>query len=841
MRSLGRNIEAITAWKAALSEKPDQPLLMLEIASDTCALGMHADALSAYRKIMEDQNIADAQRHQAALAGGRVARDKLRDGPTAIAFFEQAAALNRDHLQDAGELAQQYRMAERFKDAEGLYRKILAREPEDVAALTGFATLKRLCGEAQEALSLIEKACAINPKRDWSQLEFSYILRDLGRMQDAAANFETIESDSPVRAHALMALGQMARTRGDHRSAADFFDQAAGKAGNPTDALRDLATARSAMGDVPGAEEAIARLLAHDPASFASLMEAGKLRLAMNDRSGARAAFLQAAEVNPAEPQPYVEIAVEALSRDDVKGAGTALETALSIDPAHRDALLKKGALLVRQGENEAALAIYMRLQVDRPDAASSYLSAAELTAKLGEADAALGLLATARQRCSPNSHIDFKEAGILRQVGRLDQSLEVITAAHKAFPRDFWPWYLRTSICIDLGRFDEAEALFAAQPALLSHRERGHVLKLRAGLFKARWSLEAAIEALDAAIELDSRDGVAHEERAKLELMMFDLPSAWRDLKAHAETRSASARRKINPMHSHAGQLYEEYVLDSALVDQLVSLCGTPPLEQVTQLIRLVRDFPDSTGPAIGLMIALRRSGRFEPPSSGEDAVGRASCIPRLITRFWNDPEPPADVAQLMASWNECEPSFRIETFNDSTALNYLRARCAPVIADAFRRAGEPAQRADLFRLARLQQEGGFFIDADDRARGGLSAHVPLRATFFAHQEDPGSIGNNVLGASPRHPVIERALSEAAAAILRGDRDIIWLTTGPGLLTRAFANWLASEPERLDERLSTVAILELAEMRRVAAIHCQVGYKNTRRAWLSSAFRKKN
>jgi hypothetical protein len=66
-----------------------------------------------------------------------------------------------------------------------------------------------------------------------------------------------------------------------------------------------------------------------------------------------------------------------------------------------------------------------------------------------------------------------------------------------------------------------------------------------------------------------------------------------------------------------------------------------------------------------------------------------------------------------------------------------------------------------------------------------------------------------------------------------------VWLTTGPGLLTRAFANWLASEPQRLDERLSSVAILTLAEMRRAAAIHCQAAYKNTGRAWLSGAFRK--
>ena len=119
--------------------------------------------------------------------------------------------------------------------------------------------------------------------------------------------------------------------------------------------------------------------------------------------------------------------------------------------------------------------------------------------------------------------------------------------------------------------------------------------------------------------------------------------------------------------------------------------------------------------------MIALRRSGRFDPPSSGTRPDGSTPGIPRLITRFWNDPEPPADVAGLMASWDECEPDFRIETFNDFTAQNYLRARCAPEIAHAFRRAGEPAQRADLFRLARLYNDGGYYIDADDRARGGL------------------------------------------------------------------------------------------------------------------------
>lgn len=838
LRSLSRNDDALAAWNAALSEKPDQLSLKLEIASETCALGRYADGLLAYRDITHDERIAGAHRHEAALAGGRVARDKLRDGPAAIVFFEQAAALNADNLQGLAELAQQYRMSKRFDDAEGLYRRILARDPENASALAGFATLLRLRGEAQAALPLIEKACAINPRQDWNRLEFGYVLRDVGRMEEAAAKFETIESESPALAWASMALGQMARARGDFGEAGDFFEQAAGRAENPADALRNLVEVRSATGDFPAAEKAMEQLLANDPGSYGGHMAKGRLKRAMRDRPGARGAFLRAAEIEPALPEPHVEIAVEELADANVKGAAAALDTALSLDPANYDAQLKKGDLLSGQGENEAALAIYRRLQADRPEAVWSYLSAADLLAKMGASDDALGVLATAREKCRPNSQIDFKGASILRQLGRLDQGLEMVTTAGEAFPQDFWPWYLRISMSIDIGRFDEADVLLAAPPPLPSEREHGHVLKLRARLLKARWSLETAAEALDAAIESDPKDGEAREERAKLELMLFDLPGTWRDLVAHAEVRSPSTRRKINPMHSHTGQIYEEYILDPDLAEKLAALRASPPQEQIGPLLQLIRDFPDPTGPAIGLMIALRRSGRFYSPASAESA-GPTPTIPKLITRFWNDPEPPADVARLFASWNECEPCFRIETFNDTTALNYLRARCPPQFADAFVRTGEPAQRADLFRLARLQEEGGFYIDADDRARGGLSTHVPPGVTFFAHQEDPGSIGNNVLGATPRHPVIERALGEAVAAILRGDREIVWLTTGPGLLTRAFANWLATEPERLAERLSTVAILTLAEMRRAAAIHCHVGYKNTGRAWLSGSFRK--
>jgi hypothetical protein len=49
-------------------------------------------------------------------------------------------------------------------------------------------------------------------------------------------------------------------------------------------------------------------------------------------------------------------------------------------------------------------------------------------------------------------------------------------------------------------------------------------------------------------------------------------------------------------------------------------------------------------------------------------------------------------------------------------------------------------------------------------------------------------------MAATPEHPVILGALELGAAAINRDDTDLIWLSAGPGLLTRAFAQVWAEQ-----------------------------------------------
>jgi mannosyltransferase OCH1-like enzyme len=108
-----------------------------------------------------------------------------------------------------------------------------------------------------------------------------------------------------------------------------------------------------------------------------------------------------------------------------------------------------------------------------------------------------------------------------------------------------------------------------------------------------------------------------------------------------------------------------------------------------------------------------------------------------------------------------------------------------------------------------------------------------PGTVNQIVHQEDWSSIGNNVIGAVAGHPALASALEHAVKAVNQDDKDIVWLSTGPGLLTRRLAVYLA---EDLDERLPEILVLELHEIRRAVAMHCAASYKTSNRHWTSRA-----
>ena len=96
-------------------------------------------------------------------------------------------------------------------------------------------------------------------------------------------------------------------------------------------------------------------------------------------------------------------------------------------------------------------------------------------------------------------------------------------------------------------------------------------------------------------------------------------------------------------------------------------------------------------------------------------------------------------------------------------------------------------------------------------------------------------------MAAKPGHPVIRRALVTATNAINRGDRDKVWMLTGPGLLTRAFTAEMAEAGDQWGSWLGHIAVLSEFDIWSRVAIHCRTSYKKRGAHWSDTAFAAKS
>jgi mannosyltransferase OCH1-like enzyme len=258
----------------------------------------------------------------------------------------------------------------------------------------------------------------------------------------------------------------------------------------------------------------------------------------------------------------------------------------------------------------------------------------------------------------------------------------------------------------------------------------------------------------------------------------------------------------------------------------------------QLPALLSMVRKRPAHIPTAIGLLVALRcRSLLKQRAEKGHQHLSH-NTIPTIIGQYWDDPNPPRDLLNLSKSWQMLNPNHRHILFHEPTARTYLKDHFHRSVLTAYLRCNDPTTKADLFRLAFLCREGGVWADMDDRCMAPLSNIVPSAVEAFFWQESAGTLCNNFMGAIPRHPIFLRALGSAVQAINRGDRDKVWMLTGPGLITRAFACEMAESGDNWSGLLDRVTVLDEFELLPHVAIHCRTLHKRLGKHWTQSEFK---
>jgi hypothetical protein len=531
-------------------------------------------------------------------------------------------------------------------------------------------------------------------------------------------------------------------------------------------------------------------------------------------------------------------MALEQRALNQPEAAEQSLQRALALEPEHIEATMRLAEQHFLAGRAEECIALCAALRARLPKLAPIWLMESRALAEHAGSEAALALLDQAGTVVGAHPSLLALHIDLLRDTGdypAIRALLADVLPGARPLP-NLWGSVIRA--LLRFAETDELQTWFSHAPTG-SIGVQAEAEELRGAFAEACWQQTQALAHYRHSMRLDPTRHLIEQDIARVCLLSLDVADAQAALQRYTQLSAGDRTLRgesMKPTQTHVGQLLDEYRLDAETVIALAPLRGAPAAARLAPIQRCVNQRPDSTVAASLLLLSLREAGLL-----GHNDMGAPGdiIIPRRITQYWFQPEPPPDVDALMQSWPQQNPDYAYRRFDDAQAQAWLQHNHVPAVSAAYQRAPQKAQKADLFRLAVLSVEGGVYADADDRCLAPFDRLLTGAGEFVAYQEDYGTLGNNILAATPRHPVILRALTLAVAAINRGDADLLWLATGPGLISRAFAQIISEQPDGGQHILATARILDRRRLGRVMAMHCQLAYKATEQHWLQNLMKE--
>ena len=153
-------------------------------------------------------------------------------------------------------------------------------------------------------------------------------------------------------------------------------------------------------------------------------------------------------------------------------------------------------------------------------------------------------------------------------------------------------------------------------------------------------------------------------------------------------------------------------------------------------------------------------------------------------LFQYWNDAEPPEDVAKRTRDIRRDNPDFEYMLLNEASALKFIADYYGSRELLAFRACGHPAMQSDLLRLLLLDTWGGFYLDADHQGREPLAGMV-AEAPHALIPLWKGAVANNgVMMFRNSGDSFVRACLELALENIQSKRfRSIPMATGPGAM----------------------------------------------------------
>ena len=221
-----------------------------------------------------------------------------------------------------------------LKEAEKLYRRLLAQDARHTDAMHLLGLIVSEHGEHEQAINLIGRASALRPNTAVYLANLGLALRRAGKLEDAVDRYRRAIALEPGNAGTHFKLGG---------------------------ALRDLSR-------IEEAECAFARAVSLDPTHFEAHYERANALHQLKRYQEAIAEYEAAIALDPVNAEAHFNLAVTLMMENRLEQAETAYRRALALHPHHHQAFNNLGHILQAKGQFGDALNCYRHSLLIKPD-----------------------------------------------------------------------------------------------------------------------------------------------------------------------------------------------------------------------------------------------------------------------------------------------------------------------------------------------------------------------------------------------------------------------------------------------------------------------------------------
>jgi Flp pilus assembly protein TadD len=270
-------------------------------------------------------------------------------------------------------VAIEHHRAGRFGEAEVIYRRVLAEEPDHADAMQLLGAVAGQTGRVDLAIELIRKAIGLNPKIAAYQNNLAKILCDQGRFEEAIVACRAAIELDPKLAEAHNNLGNAFSGKGKHAEAIAAYREAIAIRSDYFDALRNLAVVLGRTGDCEQGIEVYRRLCQIRPGDADVHNNLGNLLVRVDRIDEAIAAYGKALGLQSNHFQAYNNIADAFRLAGRLDESIAASRQAIAIKPDFAQAYNALGLALTAAKRLDEAIAVLGRAVEIEPEFVGAY------------------------------------------------------------------------------------------------------------------------------------------------------------------------------------------------------------------------------------------------------------------------------------------------------------------------------------------------------------------------------------------------------------------------------------------------------------------------------------